>query len=213
MFMWWTHQLACQLGIRQFMFSSSGAMAMSIIYSLRQYPLENDDLNDPNRLISLFRIPNSLIYPWWQLQFLCSTHYMERDPISEFLKDGVLVNMASFGLMFNWFSELERVYFDHVMEEAGPDRVWAVDPLQPTEDDSSAKRSGSRPELASDISPWLDTCEDRTVVYVCFGSQAVLNNNQIEEITSRLEKNRAKFLWCVKEAQKDTWREITARYH
>ncbi|KAL7161100.1 hypothetical protein ACSBR2_041701 [Camellia fascicularis] len=140
---------------------------------------------------------------------LSITHYVEGDPILEFLKDGVLV-MASSGLVFNWFSELERVYFDHVMEEAGHDRVWAVDPLQPTEDDSPAKRSGSRPELASDISPWLDTCEDRTVVYMCFGSQAVLNNNLIEEITSGLEKNRAKFLWCVKEAQRDTWREITA---
>ncbi|KAI7986140.1 UDP-glycosyltransferase 89B2 [Camellia lanceoleosa] len=107
MFLWWIHQLACQLGIRRFMFSSSGATAMSIIYSLRQYPLENDDLNDPNRLISLLRIPNSLIYLWWQLRFLCSTHYVEGDPISKFLKDGVLVNMASSGLVFNWFSELE----------------------------------------------------------------------------------------------------------
>ncbi|THG23821.1 UDP-glycosyltransferase 89B2-like [Camellia sinensis] len=202
MFLWWTHQLACQLGIRRFMFSSSGAMAMTIIYSLRRYPPENDDLNDPNRLISLSRIPNSPIYPWWQLRFLYSTRYVEGDPISEFLKDGVLANMASSGLVFNSFSELERVYFDHVMEEAGHGRVWAVGPLQPTEDDSSAKRSGSRPELASDISSWLDTCEDRTVVYVCFGSQAVLNNNQMEEIASGLEKSGAKFLWCVKEAPK-----------
>ncbi|KAL7161119.1 hypothetical protein ACSBR2_041721 [Camellia fascicularis] len=68
MLLWWTHQLACQLGIRRFMFSSSGAMPMSIIYSLRRYPPENDDLNDQNRLISLSRIPNSPIYPWWQLR-------------------------------------------------------------------------------------------------------------------------------------------------
>ncbi|KAL7161104.1 hypothetical protein ACSBR2_041705 [Camellia fascicularis] len=133
-------------------------------------------------------------------QVLNYTHYVEGDPILEFLKDGVLVNMVSSGLVFNWFSELERVYFDRMIEEAGHDRVWTVGPLQPTEDDSSAKRFGSRPELASDISSWLDTCEDRTVVY---------NNNQMEEIASGLEKSGAKFLWCVKEAQRDTWREIT----
>ncbi|KAI7985491.1 UDP-glycosyltransferase 89B2 [Camellia lanceoleosa] len=107
MFLWWTHQLACQLGIHRFMFSSLGAMAMSIIYSLRRYPPENDDLNEPNRLISLSRIPNSPIYPFWQLRFLYSTCYVEGDPISEFLKDGVLANMASSGLVFNSFSELE----------------------------------------------------------------------------------------------------------
>ncbi|KAL7178865.1 hypothetical protein ACSBR1_042260 [Camellia fascicularis] len=161
-------------------------------FSVSGHHLQHVPMVDPLACVSTRDSPIHVL--------IFSTHYVEGDPILEFLKDGVLV-MASSGLVFNWFSELERVYFDHVMEEAGHDRVWAVDPLQPTEDDSPAKRSGSRPELASDISPWLDTCEDRTVVYMCFGSQAVLNNNLIEEITSGLEKNRAKFLWVCEGAQ------------
>ncbi|KAF5933868.1 hypothetical protein HYC85_030039 [Camellia sinensis] len=101
--------------------------------------------------------------------------------------------MASFGLVFNWFSELERVYFDHVIKEVGHDRVWMVGPLQPTEVDSSAKRSGSRPELASDISFWLDTCEDRTMVFVIWvGERVELSFYGVSRRSKRTRRGR---LW------------------
>ncbi|XP_057479653.1 UDP-glycosyltransferase 89B2-like isoform X3 [Actinidia eriantha] len=200
MFLWWTHHLACQLSIRRYMFSPSGVMAMAIIYSLRRYPPERNDPSDPNGLISLSKIPNSPIYPWWQLQFLYSTSYVEGDPISEFMRDGVMANMASWGLVFNSFTELERVYLDHVMAEAAHDRVWAVGPLLPTEDDQTAPTCGPSSESKGDIVSWLDTCGDNTVVYVCFGSQAMLSDDQMEQIASGLEKSGARFLWCVKEA-------------
>lgn len=199
MFLWWTNNLACQLGIPRFMFSPSGVMAMSIIYELRRYP--PDDANDPNSMIHLGRIPNSPNYPWWQLQFLYSTGYVEGDPISDFMRDGILANMSSWGLIFNSFSELERVYLDHVMAEAGHDRVWAVGPLFPPQIDNNPPEQTSEPG-GNNIVSWLDTCGDRTVVYVCFGSQAVLNNNQTKQIAAGLEKSGARFLWCVKEAPK-----------
>ncbi|XP_058205486.1 UDP-glycosyltransferase 89B2-like [Rhododendron vialii] len=197
MFLWWTHLLAGELGIPRLMFSPSGVMAMSIIYSLRRYLPEREDPNDPNSLITLSRIPNSQNYPWWQLMFLYSTSYVEGDPISDFMRDGVLANMASWGLVFNSFNKLERVYLEHVMAEAGHDRVWAVGPLLPTEIDSP---SGPTNGPDGNIISWLDICGDRTVVYVCFGSQAVLGNNQMERIAAGLEKSGTKFLWCIKES-------------
>ncbi|KAE9445446.1 hypothetical protein C3L33_22656, partial [Rhododendron williamsianum] len=87
----------------------------------------------------------------------------------------------------------------HVMAEDGHDRVWAVGPLLPAEIDSPSKPT-RRPD--GNIISWLDTCGDRTVVYVCFGSQVVLRNNQMEQIADGLEKSGAKFLWCIKEAPK-----------
>ena len=36
---------------------------------------------------------------------------------------------------------------------------------------------------------WLDACEDHKVVYVCFGSQAILTNNQMEKFAFGLEKS------------------------
>ncbi|KAH7852143.1 hypothetical protein Vadar_021060 [Vaccinium darrowii] len=188
MFLWWTNNLACQLGILRFMFSPSSVMAMSIIYLLRRYPSEqDDDAHDPIDLIHLGRIPNSPNYRRWQLQFLYSTRFVEGDPILDFMRDGILANMASWGLIFNSFGELEWVYLDHVMAEAGHDPAWAVGPLFPPQiDNPSGPTSGPS---GSNIVAWLDTCGDQTVMYIYFGSQAVLSNNQTEQIAAGMEKS------------------------
>ncbi|GMQ11052.1 hypothetical protein CsSME_00053820 [Camellia sinensis var. sinensis] len=200
MFLGWTHRLACQLSIRRLVFSPSGAMALSVIYSLWSDLPKRDDPNNDNALISFPKIPNSPIYPWCQLSPLYRS-YVEGDPVSEFMKDGFESNMASWGLVVNSFSELERVYLDHLIEVLGHDRVWAVGPLLPPVDDRSGpiERGGSSSVLQSDVLSWLDTCEDRTVVYACFGSQAVLTNRQMEELALGLEKSGVRFIWCVKE--------------
>lgn len=193
MFLWWTQGLALQLGIPRYMFSPSGVMAMLIIYSLRRNPPEGDVHDDPSTSISLSDVPNSSIYPSWQLRFLYSTTYVEGDPISEFMRNGVVANMDSHGLVFNSFSELEQVYVDHVMREAGHDRIWVVGPLLPINDDD-------KPNLSSEDETitWLNSCPDRTVVYICFGTQAVLSNTQMQAIASGLEKSGVRFILCVK---------------
>ncbi|KAA8542352.1 hypothetical protein F0562_023512 [Nyssa sinensis] len=203
MFLGWTHHLACQLGIRRFVFSPSGAMGLSIIYSLWRDLPKRDDPNNENALISFPRIPNSPIFPWWQLSTLYRS-FVEGDPASEFMKDGFRSDIASWGLVINTFTELERVYIDNITEELGHNRVWAVGPLLPSIDDPSGPtdRGGSSSVSSSDILYWLDTCNDHTVVYVCFGSQAVLTNKQMEGLASGLEKSGAKFIWCVKEPTK-----------
>ncbi|CAL5442020.1 unnamed protein product [Camellia sinensis] len=204
MFLGWTHHLACQLSIRRLVFFPSGAMALSVAYSMWCDLPKRDDPNDDNALISFAKVPNSPIYPWWQLSALYR-YYVEGDPVSEFIKDGFESNMASWGLVFNSFSELERVYLDHLMKVLGHDRVWAVGPLVPppvNDQSSPIERGGSSSVLPSDVLSWLDTCEDRTVVYVCFGSQAVLSNKQMEELALGLEKSGVKFIWCIKEPTK-----------
>lgn len=200
MFLGWTHHLACQLGIRRFVFAPSGAIAMSVIYSLWRDLPKRDDPNNPNEAIHFSRIPNSPVYPWWQLSPIYRS-FVEGGPLSEFLKDEFCANMASWGLVINSFTEFEGVYLDHLKEVLGHARVWAVGPLLPPGDDKAwkAQRGGSSSVVASEILSWLDACKDQTVVYVCFGSQAVLRNRQMEELSLGLEKSGAKFIWSVKE--------------
>ncbi|KAF5933841.1 hypothetical protein HYC85_030012 [Camellia sinensis] len=47
---------------------------------------------------------------------------------------GCWLMMRVEGVVFNLFTELEQVYIDHIKKEMGPDRVWAVGPLLPPED-------------------------------------------------------------------------------
>ena len=125
---------------------------------------------------------------------------MEGDPDSEFLRDGFLANCASWGLVVNSFSEMEGVYLEHLRNELGHDRVWAVGPLRPLVEDLSGptKRGGSSSVSVDHILSWLDKCGDRKVVYVCFGSQALLHNDQMEALATGLEKSGVHFVWSVK---------------
>lgn len=111
-------------------------------------------------------------------------------------------NMSSHGLLFNTFDGPEKIYSDYLVTQLGHNRIWSIGPLLPPDNVGPTERGGSSSVSASEISSWLDTCQDHTVVYVCFGSQAVLTNKQMEELTLGLEKSGAKFILSVKGATK-----------
>ncbi|MCE3052302.1 hypothetical protein HAX54_052164 [Datura stramonium] len=207
MFLGFTHEIATQLGIRRYVFSTSGALALSVVYSLWREVPKRKDPNDENEIFHFPNIPNSPKFPWWQLSPIYRS-YVEGDPISEFIRECYIADIASHGLIFNTFTELETVYLGYLMKDLGHDRVWSVGPvLPPDEDDNSnnscsSNRGGSSSVLASEILAWLDTCEDHSVVYVCFGSQAVLTNKQMEELAIALEKSGVKFILSAKRATK-----------
>lgn len=120
----------------------------------------------------------------------------------EFIKDGLLADVESWGLVVNSFSELEAVYLEHLRQEMGHDRVWAVGPLLPHDDGDShgpKQRGGSSSVKVEDILSWLDTCEDRKLVYVCFGSQALPPKHVLDQLAFGLEKSGVRFIWSVRE--------------
>ncbi|GMY15450.1 udp-glycosyltransferase 89b2 [Fagus crenata] len=192
-FLGWTHHLAKELGIPRVVFSPSGAFALSILYSLwRDVPKIDDDINFP-------KIPHSPIFPWRQI----TAHYTngkEGEPNWEFSRSCILDDIASWGLIFNSFAELERVYVDHLRTELGHDRVWAVGPLLPLEDDVAGfnNRGGSSSVPCDQVMSWLDARPDNSIVYVCFGSRTSLNTKQIEVLASALEISGVQFILCVR---------------
>ncbi|XP_026380419.1 UDP-glycosyltransferase 89B2-like [Papaver somniferum] len=105
--------------------------------------------------------------------------------------------MACWGMVFNSFHELEGIYLDHMKQTYfGNKYLWAVGPISQS---GPTERGGANSEESGDIFSWLDTCDDHSVVYVCFGSQAVLDNRQMEALAVGLGKSGVRFLWCVKE--------------
>lgn len=193
MFLGWTNHLASQLNIRRIVFSPSGAMALSVIYSLwLDMPKRNQ-----NELVSFSRIPNCPQCPWLQISTLYRT-YLEGGTDSEFIKDSLCANQASWGLVVNSFTELEGVYLDHLKKDFDHrDNVWAVGPLLPPP--GSIERGGPSSVPVHVVLTWLDRCEDHKVVYVCFGSQTTLTNDQMKELASSLESSKVNFIWCVRE--------------
>ncbi|TKY73267.1 UDP-glycosyltransferase 89B1 [Spatholobus suberectus] len=196
MFCGWTQHLASELGIRRLVFSPSGAFAYSTMCLLwKQLPKREND-TDRNEVVSYRTLPNSPKYPWWQVSPLFRS-YVAGEPDSEKFRDWYLGNFASWGLVVNSFDSLEKPYLDFLKRELGHDRVWAVGPLLP---EDAKERGGSSTVSVNDVVSWLDKMEDRKVVYVCFGSQTILSEDQTEAVESALVKSGVHFIWSIREA-------------
>ncbi|CAO2818426.1 unnamed protein product [Amaranthus hypochondriacus] len=197
-FLGWTHNFALQLGIHRIVFSPSGAFGLSVIYSLwKNMPKKKNQDQDENDVVLFEDVPGCPKFPWWQLSPVFRS-YVEGDADSEFIKQGFWDDMASWGMLINSFDDMEKIYLDHLSSSFGYDgRIWAVGPLVSQNKDEN--RGGSSSIEVDKLKSWLDTCQDNEVVYVSFGTQAVLTNRQMEVIAEGLEKSRVRFIWSVKD--------------
>ncbi|XP_057514797.1 flavonol 3-O-glucosyltransferase UGT89B1-like [Actinidia eriantha] len=200
----WTQHLASDLGVPRIVFWSSGAFAASTIQCLWRDLPKVDESDDGNSTFSLVKVPNCPKYPCWQI----TNHYggyKAGHPDWEFFRSSLLANHQSWGAVFNSFTELERVYLDHVKKEMGHDRVWTVGPLLPVDDDDrmvSTNRGGSNSVPTQEVISWLDSKGNGSVVYVCFGSRWTLTNQQVEVLQDALERSGVNFILVVKGSDK-----------
>ncbi|GLT76550.1 hypothetical protein SLA2020_482030 [Shorea laevis] len=200
-FLGWTQNLASELGIKRVLFSPSGAFGYSVeeaTWNALPKKKTDDDTDNENYIITFQTLPNPPKFAWYQI---CHPYRntKEGDPDREFFRSNSLSNMTSWGRVYNTFSELERLYIDHAKNQIGQDRVWAVGPLLPQEDDVAdlANRGGSSTVQCSELMTWLDGRKEHSVVYVCFGSRQVLTREQMDALAAALEKSGVHFVWCV----------------
>ncbi|RVX14169.1 UDP-glycosyltransferase 89B2 [Vitis vinifera] len=130
------------LGVSHIVFSPSGVLGLSVGYAVWRDRPKNDE---PRITISWFPF---LAFPIPQVthggRSLCWYRNLEDgDPDKEFFRNCMLGNIASWGLVVNTFTELERVYIEAMKKLMGHNRVWAVGPLLPAPEDDDAKRGGS----------------------------------------------------------------------
>ncbi|KAJ4843868.1 hypothetical protein Tsubulata_039310 [Turnera subulata] len=196
-FLGWTKQLADEVGLPRLAFSPSGVFGVSILASMWREKPHYDDPNDMRSVVSFEKLPKSPSQPWWQLCHLYR-EYKKEDPNRISFEESFLSNMSSWGIAFNSFSDLERVYLNHMKEEFGDDRVWAVGPLLPLGDETKSARGGSSSVPSHKLLSWLDKKRDDSVVYVCFGSGAKLTREQMDALAGALEKSGIDFVWSIK---------------
>ncbi|XP_031287585.1 flavonol 3-O-glucosyltransferase UGT89B1-like [Pistacia vera] len=195
-FLGWTHQLASEVGVPSVLFSPSGAFGLSMFFTLWREQPKIEEPDNEKSLVTFPNLPNCPVFPWYQLPPLY-TRTKEGEAIWEFRKNVWLGNMASWGIVLNTSTGLERVYIENIKKQVGHDRVWAVGPVLP-QDGDMASRGGSSSVPCHDLMTWLDAREDGSVVYVCFGSRGVLTSKQMDTLASALEKSGVHFIWCVK---------------
>ncbi|CAI9753927.1 unnamed protein product [Fraxinus pennsylvanica] len=122
--------------------------------------------------------------------------FCEIEPTGEwvdFMAEQILAKVKSHGLIVNSFNELESSYVDYWNKKMGP-KAWCVGPLC----------LGKPPSTAALEKPlyiqWLDDKSEKseTVLYVSFGTQAEVSEEQLHEIAKGLEKSHVSFLWVLR---------------
>ncbi|XP_039130845.1 UDP-glycosyltransferase 89B2-like [Dioscorea cayenensis subsp. rotundata] len=182
----WSHHLSQQLSIPNIVFCPFSALTVSLAHSLWRTMPERDLPDSPDSLVFLPDIPSSPSYPWYHLSSMFKPQ-RDGDPLHGFIKEALLKNIDSWGFIFNTFSDLEAPYLDHLRRDLR--RVFAVGPIRPLEHALPADDK---------LIEWLNTCDDRSVVYVCLGPQTVLAPAQMEAVAAALELSEERFVWCVR---------------
>ncbi|CAI0455364.1 unnamed protein product [Linum tenue] len=194
-FLWWTQDSSAKFGIPRLVFygmsNHAGSVSRAAAVDRLLLGSESDD-----ELISVTQFPGVKV---------CKSDFEEwarkpnpEGPHFDFVLKSVAASSRSYGYMMNSFYELESVFSDH-LNGLGKQRYYSVGPLCLADVDEI--NGGKEAVLAAKLKPawiqWLDEklAEGKSVLYVAFGSQAEISEEQLEEIARGLEDSEVEFLW------------------
>ncbi|KAH7575285.1 hypothetical protein ACOSP7_005215 [Xanthoceras sorbifolium] len=128
----------------------------------------------------------------------------EETDFTKMLKDSKEAELNSYGVVVNSFYELEPAYADYYRNVLGR-RAWHIGPLslcnKNVEDKAFRGKQASIDE--NECLKWLNSKKPNSVVYICFGSVANFNSDQLMEIAIGLEASEQEFIWVVRKDKKD----------
>ncbi|XP_021753348.1 scopoletin glucosyltransferase-like [Chenopodium quinoa] len=107
--------------------------------------------------------------------------------------------LKSFGVIVNSFYELEPDYADYFSKELGR-RAWHIGPasLCHRSIEDKARRGNQVSADEHECLQWLNSKQEDSVIYMCFGSMTQFSVTQLREIAVALEASEQDFLWFVK---------------
>ncbi|XP_047043225.1 UDP-glycosyltransferase 89B2-like [Lolium rigidum] len=187
----WTQPLAAELGVPRIAFSSSAVYGTAVLYSLLRRLPQREDEGDEECPIAFPDLPGAPAFPWRQLSMLYRT-YEEGDEVSDGVRSNFLLNLDCSAFVTNTFLRLEAPYLEAPLADLGFRPVRAVGPLAP-EADAGGSRGGET--AVADLCAWLDRFE--SVLYISFGSMAVLQPAHAAALAAALERTGAAFVWAV----------------
>ncbi|KAF8762795.1 hypothetical protein HU200_009105 [Digitaria exilis] len=192
----WAQPLAREIGAAGIVFSPSGVLGVAVMHSIFRRLVRRPEGSDDDRFSVAFpAIPGEPSFQWRELMMMYQ-NYMAgalEEKVGEAVRQNFLWNLQdSWGFVSNTFKALEGRYLEQPLEDLAFRRVWAVGPVAP---DTVA--AGARGGEAADLMAWLDGFPEGSVVYVCFGSQALLTPPVAAALAEALERSAVPFVWAM----------------
>ncbi|KAL6994318.1 hypothetical protein U1Q18_012425 [Sarracenia purpurea var. burkii] len=206
MFLGWTLESASKFSIPRLVFNGFCNYSLSVSRDV----IVNRLLSGPQSDEELFAVTS---FPWINLSrndFEEPFNVREpKGPHMDFIIDQVISTSKSHGLIMNSFYKLERTFVDYWNREC-ESKVRCIGPLCL----AAAPPSPPLPpgvEVQSDAyqNPawlnWLDQklAQGSSVLYVAFGTQAMISSQQLKEIAIGLEDSKVNFLWVLGKSESE----------
>ncbi|XP_057867581.2 UDP-glycosyltransferase 73C7-like [Cryptomeria japonica] len=103
-------------------------------------------------------------------------------------------------MLINTFEQLEPEYLQHLRKQIG--NVWSVGPVLPPSSSGRASRGKMAGIGEEKLLQWLESQNPSSVVYISFGSQTFLSEEQSKALACGLETNEQPFIWAIKVSPK-----------
>ncbi|XP_020980878.1 UDP-glycosyltransferase 90A1-like [Arachis duranensis] len=189
-FLWWTLQSANKFHIPRLVFFGMSCYSVSVFREAEMQGIFRGPQPD-DELVELTR------FPWIKIckeDLEPSSRNAEPGSIPyEFNVKSVGASVNSYGTVVNSFYELEPLFVDYLKTTNTSHKYWCVGPLCLADDVGSF--SGTKePKWMT----WLHQKKKCSVLYVAFGSQAEISNEELEEIAMGLEESMVSFLWVIR---------------
>lgn len=174
-------KLCQERGIPCYLFSTASGITIPLFNGLTdEVPVESDE--------SYYRPcpPGSLILQESMKQFLLFTKDMIR---------------LSSGIVINSFRDLEPDAVEAITNatELKDIPVYFIGPLLHTE----ASETDEKNEMVAEVTEWLDSKEEHSVIYVSFGSMVFPSASQLVRIATALLALRRPFIWSLRSSQQN----------
>lgn len=196
-FLGWTQDSAAKLGIPRIGFygMSSFASTMYVILCQDRPHALTTSLDEP------FSIPNFPKLSLTRNDFEPPFNELEpKGPWVEFMIEQNIAMAKSYGIILNSFNELEPAYTDYWNRCIGP-KAWCLGPFAAVKPPVLPEET-AKPKWRL----WLDEKlkNGEPVLYVAFGTQAEVSQEQLLEIAEGLEQSKVNFLWVTKSKRRET---------
>lgn len=188
-FLYWTQECASKFNIPTLTFYGMSTYAQGICRVVG----ENRTLFGANGEDELIQVPD---FPWIKVTKNDFERVFLDEPKGahfEFVAKCGIATDKSYAILVNSLYEIESKFLEYWNSKYQP-KAWLIGPLCLAE--KPIPKTTKKPAWME----WLDRkrVEGKPVLYVAFGSQAEISDEQLKEIVIGLEKSEVDFLWALR---------------
>ncbi|WVZ06683.1 hypothetical protein V8G54_020029 [Vigna mungo] len=192
----WTVESATKLGIPRLFFYSSSYFSNCVSHSIRKHRPHENLVSDTQKFI-IPGLPQRIEMTPRQVAEWERTKNETAGYFDAMFKS----ETKSYGALYNSFHELESDY-EQLHQSLLGIKSWTIGPVSSwvNEDDEQKANRGHKEDLEEEPQwlNWLNSKQNESVLYVCFGSLVWLPHAQLVELAHGLEHSGHSFIWVIR---------------